>query len=60
MCIRDRDDTMDIFSQKDMEIMTNANYTNTVASTAKHDVGSTYTITAGGTYKVTAPMILLN
>ena len=54
------DDTMDIFSQKDMELMTNANYINTVAATAKHDVGSTYTITAGGTYKVTAPMILLN
>jgi len=51
---------MDIFSQKDMEIMTNATYTNTVASTATHTVGSTYTITAGGTYKVTAPMILLN
>ena len=51
---------MDIFSQLDMEIMTNANYTNTVAATATHTVGSTYTITAGGTYKVTAPMILLN
>ena len=51
---------MDLFSQDDMELMTNANYVNTVASTAKHTVGSTYTITAGGTYKVTAPMILLN
>ena len=40
--------------------MTNATYTNTVALSATHDVGTTYTITAGGVYKVTAPMILLN